>query len=139
MLELSQGHRICCRLIARRSNGEGQAVFYYHPGRGTPAAGKPMRLPNDPQSPQFWAEYARLSGAPIKPLSARVGTFLALLAAYRTSPEFLTKGNRTRVLNERHMRLIEQAWGPLQVRGLRAKHVLELCDSLSDRHAWPTR
>jgi integrase len=112
---------------------KGKPYYYYHPGRGTPAAGKPVRLPNDPQSPQFWAEYARLSGAPIEPRSPGVGTFLALLAAYRTSPEFLAKGDRTRVLNERHMRLIEQAWGPLQVRGLRAKHVLELRDSLSDR------
>jgi hypothetical protein len=112
---------------------KGKPYFYFHPGRGTPSAGKPVRLPNDPQSPEFWAEYARLSGAPIEPPSPRVGTFLALLSAYRASPEYLAKGDRTRVLNERHMRLIEGAWGELQVRGLRAKHVLELRDSLADR------
>ena len=111
----------------------GRTYFYYHPGRGTKNVGKPQRLPDDPRSPEFWSEYARLSGMAVEIPTHRAGTFGMLLEAYKASPEYAKKGDRTKVLNERHMGLIAHAWGSLQVRGLRPKHVLELRDSFANR------
>ena len=112
---------------------KGKPYYYFAPRRGTAAAGERIRLPDDPQSPSFWAEYARLSGLPVELPTPRSGTFDVLLKDYRASPEFAQKADRTKILNERHMRLIAQAWGPLQVRGLKPKHVLQLRNSLADR------
>jgi hypothetical protein len=98
----------------------GKPYFYYHPNRGTAAEGKRVRLPNDPQSAEFWAAYAQLSGLAVSPPTPRAGTFDALIAAYTAGPEFAKKGERTRILNERHLRLIAKAWGSLVVRGLPA-------------------
>lgn len=36
--------------------------FYYQPGRGTSAAGERVKLPDDPQSPEFWAAIQRAKG-----------------------------------------------------------------------------
>jgi hypothetical protein len=61
----------------------GRPYFYYHPHRGTVAAGKPVRLPDDPNSREFWLAYCQLSGAPlpdeIGPPVVRVGTVDALI------------------------------------------------------------
>ena len=43
---------------------KGRPYYYFHPGRGTKNAGKPLRLPDDPRSPEFWAAYHRLTNAP---------------------------------------------------------------------------
>ena len=112
---------------------KGRPYYYFAPNRGTAVAGQRIRLPDDPQSPQFWVDYARLSGRPVEAPAPRPGTFDALLDNYRASPEYAQKGDRTKVLNTRHMRLIAEAWGPLQVRGLKPKHVLQLRDTLADR------
>lgn len=77
--------------------------------------------------------HKRLTGKAKLAQAAGHGTFDALIAAYRASPDFFCKAERTKVLNERHMRIIADAWGPLQVRGLKPRHVLQLRDKLSDR------
>ena len=33
---------------------KGRPYYYSHPGRGTKNAKKPVRLPDDPRSPEFW-------------------------------------------------------------------------------------
>src|SRR5215475_4753315 len=54
-VELPRGvHRVVSR---------GREYWSYHPGRGTANAGKRVRLPNDPQSPEFWAALRGLIGA----------------------------------------------------------------------------
>jgi hypothetical protein len=63
----------------------------------------------------------------------QAGTLAMLIEAYRASPDYAQKGERTKRLNERHMRLILSAWGALKVKGLKPRHVLELRDSLADR------
>ena len=40
---------------------KGRPYYYFHPGRGTKNARKPIRLPDDPRSPEFWAAYRRLT------------------------------------------------------------------------------
>jgi integrase len=110
---------------------KGKTYFYYHPGRGTKNTGKRVRLPNDPRDPAFWEMYARLGGnmqAEVKPAPF---TFEALIAGYRASPEFAKRKPRTRVEYERHMATISGVWGPRLVKGVRAKHVLQLRDSFA--------
>lgn len=110
----------------------GRLYFYYHPGRGTKDAGKAQRLPDDPRSPEFWTEYARLSGGCKEPVAPRAGTFDALIDAYLGSPDFAAKADRTKEEYRRHLAIIAQHWGPLLVRGVRPRHVLELRDAFAD-------
>ncbi len=124
MIELPKGINV--------AKVKGRRYFYYHPARGTKNAGKPIRLPDDPHSPEFWAEYARLSGGETESAQPRAGTFNALIAAYKASPEFAKKATRTKKLNEGHLGIIAQMWGPLLVNGVRPKHVLELRDAFAD-------
>ena len=103
----------------------GRRYFYFQPGRGTRNAKPAIRLPDDPHSPEFWAEYARLSGAGTENHAPRPGTFDALITAYTASPEFARKAERTKKLNISHLRIITEIWGPRLVKGVRARHVLE--------------
>ena len=89
-------------------------------------------MPDDPHSPEFWAEYARLSGAGTENHAPRPGTFDALITAYTASPEFARKAERTKKLNISHLRIITEIWGPRLVKGVRARHVLELRDALAN-------
>jgi hypothetical protein len=109
----------------------GRTYFYYHPGRGTPSAAKRQRLPDDPRLPDFWSEYARLSGQVTEEPMVRIGTFDALIGDYKSSPEFLKKAPRTKKLNDGHFAIIADRWGSLLVKGVRPRHVLELRDSFS--------
>lgn len=125
MVELPRGVR------AVKAKG-GKVYFYYHPHRETPNAGKPVRLPDDPRRPEFWAAYNELSGSTTGAIIKR-NTFDNLITAYLLSPEFTSKAPRTKVLNERHLSIISKSWGSLLVRGLRPRHALELRDKFADR------
>ena len=46
----------------------GREYFYWQPGRNTASPGERVKLPSDPQSPEFWAMLAQLQGAPIEPV-----------------------------------------------------------------------
>lgn len=124
MIELPKGVNVA-KLRGRR-------YFYFQPGRGTRNAKPAIRLPDDPHSPEFWAEYARLSGAGTENHAPRPGTFDALITAYTASPEFARKAERTKKLNISHLRIITEIWGPRLVKGVRARHVLELRDALAN-------
>jgi len=111
----------------------GRLYYYYHPGRGTKNGRKPQRLPDDPRSPEFWAAYARLSGSQIIETPApRAGTFDALIVAYKASPNFAKRSPRTKEEYDRLLRVIGERWGPLLVRGVRPRHVLELRDAFAE-------
>jgi integrase len=112
---------------------KGKPYYYFHPRRGTASAGTRIRLPDDPGSPAFWEAYKRLSGrAASEAVPPRSGTFLALIAAYRESPEWRGRAESTRKLNEGHMAIIADVWGGRLVRGLRSDHVLQLRDTFAD-------
>lgn len=111
---------------------KGRRYFYYHPARGTKNAGRPIRLPDDPRSPEFWAEYARVSGKSVQDDAPRFGTFDALIAGYRASPEFARKAQRTQELDNWHLKIIKDIWGPRLVKGVRPRHVLELRDAFAN-------
>jgi len=46
----------------------GREYFYWQPGRNTASPGERVKLPSDPQSPEFWAMLAQLQGAPATPV-----------------------------------------------------------------------
>ncbi|MEJ2123494.1 MAG: tyrosine-type recombinase/integrase, partial [Alphaproteobacteria bacterium] len=83
-----------------------------------------------PHSPEFWQAYAELSGR--EPEAPASGTFDALIEAYKASPEFKAKSDRTKQLNESHLAIISTAWGSQLVRGVRPRHVLELRDTFEN-------
>jgi hypothetical protein len=125
MVALPEGvHRVVAK---------GKPYYYFHPGRNTTSAGKRVRLPDDPGAPSFWEAYKRLSGRP-EPAAVlpRSGTFLALIAAFKGSPEWKARAESTRKLNELHLGVIADLWGERLVKGLRAKHILELRDTFAD-------
>lgn len=112
---------------------KGKTYYYFHPGRGTTAAGTRIRLPDDPSSTAFWAEIERLTGTPMpNDIRPAAWTFSALIADYKASPEFAKRTPKTQDEYRRHMVTIERIWGARLVRGLKARHVIELRNSFAD-------
>lgn len=111
----------------------GKLYYYYHLHRGTNQAGERVRLPNDPRSSEFWHVYDKLVGQ--HELSApkpAAGTIDALIAAYKAAPEFGQKSAKTQKDYDRYLATISSILGPLVVRTIRPKHVLQLRDSFAD-------
>ena len=93
-------------------------------GRGSSSPGPRIKLPNDPQSPEFWAEYRKHVGG-----DATSGkTFGDLVNAYRVSREFTSRAEATRRDYQRYLNIINTAWGDLLVASCRPKHVIQLRD-----------
>jgi hypothetical protein len=104
---------------------KGRPYYYFHPGRGTKNAKRPIRLPDDPRSEDFWAAYGRLTNDPQR---ENAKSFTRLIDAYRTSPEFCDLADSTRTNYEHYLESIAAAWGNLSVDGLLPAHVLALRD-----------
>lgn len=112
--------------FVHRVTARGRDYFYFHPGRGTPNAGKAVRLPDDPRSPEFWAELRRLQGVAVQ--SDTVG---ALVDAFLTSPAVLGLSEGTQDQYARALRIARDAWENLSVTGLRPVHVQAIVDRLA--------
>lgn len=112
---------------------KGRDYYYYQPFRGTGQQAQRHKLPGRPQEPEFWEAYHTLAGN--APSRAPAKTFDAAIAAYKQSPEFKEKRERTRVEYARHLAIISKAWGGLQLRGLKPAHVLKLRDGMADTPA----
>lgn len=100
----------------------GREYFYYQEGRGTPHAGERVRLPNNPQTPEFWNAVRQAQGA-FGPTS--VDTINALIDAFEVS-----WATRQRILSagtlrqyRRYLKPARNAWGDLPARELRPRHV----------------
>jgi hypothetical protein len=107
-------------------NKIGRPYLYFQRGRGTARAGGLHRLPDDPKSPEFWEEYARISGLPVQRPSTR--SVAALVAAWQASPEWHELAPKTQEEYTRYCARIIEAWGPLEVAGIEPRHVLMLRD-----------
>jgi len=105
---------------------KGRPYYYYHPGRGTKNACKPVRLPDDPRDPEFWVAYRKASNDPEPKFNTR--SFAHATEAYRASPEFTELAPTTRSDYERYLNIILAAWGGLEIAGLTPAHVLKLRD-----------
>lgn len=84
--------------IHRQVRDSGRVRYYWHPGRGTPAAGPRVRLPDDPHSSEFWAALARARGATpmaAEPQSPKL-TIRQFVTAYLGSPHMASLSVSTR-------------------------------------------
>lgn len=92
-------------------------------------ASTPVRLPNDPQAPEFWQAIRQAQGSVgvIGPetVSAAIDAYL-LSSAFRND---ITKG--TRDIYERELDVARRAWGNLPADQLRPMHVQTMMDALS--------
>jgi Phage integrase family len=105
---------------------KGRPYYYLHVGRGTDRAAKPVRLPDDPRDPAFWAAYRTAMNEPEPQRSANA--IDALIEAYKQAPEWGQLSRSTRANWELYLKRIASAWGLLEVRGIEPKHVLALRD-----------
>ncbi len=121
--------------FVRRIKTRGRYYYYYQEGREckNKPEGQRVRIKAEPHEPEFWQIVARLNGEP-PPQSAK-GTFTALIEDYRKSPEYASLKPKTRVDYDRYMKVIEEAWGNLKVRGVKSRHVLELRDRFAQTPA----
>lgn len=119
-MELPKGvHRVVSR---------GKEFFYFQAGRGTSAEGPRIRLPNDPQAPEFWQAVRQAQGVsqvPVDPdtVSGAIDGFLASVEN-GVSEETLYNYRRFLVT-------ARTAWGQLPIAGVRPAHVLEIMNGLA--------
>ena len=114
-------------------NRTGRPYYYLHLRRGTDRAAKPIRLPDDPRSPDFFAAYARHLNLPVPGPAPTSVT--ALDAAWAASPAWTSLSPGTQREWLRHRGRIVAAWGHLEVRGIQPKHVLALRDRFGETPA----
>lgn len=91
----------------------GRRYYYWHPGRGTDAAQKPVPLGSDPADPAFWVRLRKLTGE-----ADQKGTFAALIAEYFTSPSWARLRPASQKIYAFHLRRIEAAAGDRSVTAL---------------------
>jgi len=118
-VELPKGVR---RIVSR-----GREFYYFQTGRGTDHEGPRIKLPPDPQSPEFWMALRRAQGLD----KTDIATFGAVADAYQSSPKFDELAPGTKAHYRRYLKMAKQAWGNLPAAGLRPPHVYELIDKLS--------
>jgi hypothetical protein len=115
-----------------RVRRRGREYYYYHPGRGTPRAQSPVRLPDDPRTPEFWSAYRLAAGIDAPP--KRDDTFEALTARYldaSTNGESRDWSKATRRQYTRHMAKACLMWGPLPVRGITLAAIRDARDAMA--------
>lgn len=89
-----------------------------------------VRLPAI-DSPDFAAEYARLSVTVPKREEKPIGSVAALIQAHRKQPEFQSKDPKTRANQERYLQMIADEHGHRSVKGIRPFHVFKMREALA--------
>jgi integrase len=110
----------------------GREYFYFQEGRGTDRAGTRVRLPNDPQSPEFW-QAVRQAQSIVGPVPT--DTINALADAYETAWPALQRklSDATKEQYRRSLRVVRSAWGELRADALRPSHVQALMEGLAEK------
>lgn len=107
----------------------GREYFYFQKARGTSHSGERIRLPNDPQSPEFWSAVRQAQGI-VGPVPT--DTINALADAYVLGwpalPRKLAPSTQEHYL--RHLRIVREIWGNLPAEQLRPSHVQALMDKI---------
>lgn len=87
------------------------------------------RMPDDPTSAEFFAEYSRLRNMGVAAAPPKGRSFRALIGHYRRSTRFTKLASRTRSDYDKVLEYIEGAFGPLPVAGMRRKDVVRARDA----------
>jgi hypothetical protein len=106
----------------------GREYFYFQANRGSSSAGKRIALPQDPQSPEFWAELRKAQGIGAMPVVKTVGMVCDL---YEIWPGFAKLAAGTQDQYRRSIATVRAAWGDLPAEGLQPVHVVGLMDELA--------
>lgn len=107
----------------------GREYFYYQKGRGTAHAGERIKLPNNPQTPEFWVAVRQAQGI-VGPIPT--DTIGALIDAYEVAWPGLPRklAPSTQDHYRRHLRVVREAWGNLPTDHLRPSHVQALIEKI---------
>lgn len=119
--------RLALKNVTERPPGSGRLYFRRK------IAGKDsyVRLPAV-ESPDFAAEYDRLSAPEPQRARAAQGSIAALVEAYRGSQEYKAKDIKTRTNQTRYLDMIAEKHGHRTVRGVRPVHVYIMRDAMAD-------
>lgn len=103
-------------------NSRGREYFYYQEGRGTAHAGERIRLPDVPQTPEFWTAVRQAQGTFGPTATDTIGALIdAYECAWPSLQRKLSEGTQKQY--RRYLKPARTAWGDLKARELRPKHV----------------
>lgn len=125
-VELPTGvHRVVSR---------GRLYIYWHPFRGTKTAGKPIRLPNDTLSPDFWTALQQAQGMAGDVGVLSVESVGGLIDAFiRDWPHLRRKiAKSTQKKYEYDFNRAKAMWSAMAAKNLRPMHVQHAMDKMSD-------
>lgn len=73
----------------------GREYFYYQEGRGTPHAGDRIRLPDDPQAPEFWSAVRQAQGTFGPTATDTIGALIdAFEVSWQTRQRKISRGTQ---------------------------------------------
>jgi hypothetical protein len=105
----------------------GHEYYYFQAGRGTAAQGPRIQLPNDYESPEFWAALRGAQGKSSAPIVNTVNLVAdEYLAAASPSLSASSLDHYQRALG-----IAKKAWGDLAIEGVRPAHVKKLMDGMA--------
>jgi hypothetical protein len=105
----------------------GHEYYYFQAGRGTAAQGPRIQLPNDYESPEFWAALREAQGKSAVPIVNTVNLVAdEYLAAASPSLSASAFDHYQRALG-----IAKKAWGTLAIEGVRPAHVKKLMDGMA--------
>ena len=108
----------------------GREYFYFQEGRNTPDAGSRVKLPSDPQSPEFWQAIARLKGAAPAPVVLTMNVvFDKYLQWLRTRTDVTAETKRK---YERSLDVARRGIGHMHAENVRSVDIRLLLDQFSD-------
>jgi len=110
------------RIVSR-----GREFFYFQAGRGTAVQGPRIRLPDDPQAPEFWRKLREAQGKSNVESPHLVAPAIdSYLDAARSNIS-----DDTHYHYKRSLQIAKDAWGTLPVAGIRPAHVAAIMEGLS--------
>ncbi len=114
-----------------RVRSGGREYFYYQEGRGTAHAGERIRLPDDPQTPEFWNAVRQAQGICGPTPTDTIGALIdAFECAWPSLPRKLKPSTQDQY--RRHLKRVRKAWGELPASDLRPRHVDALIRQLGE-------
>lgn len=116
----------------QRVPSRGRVYFYHQQGRGTASPGPRTRLPDDPQSPEFWEAVRQAEGATGIAAPDSVGS---LIDRYMLSSAYGDLAETSKEQYDRALATARTAWGNLPLHGLRPVHVQAILDGLAAKRA----
>jgi hypothetical protein len=111
----------------------GHTYFYFQVGRGTDSAGKRVRLPNDPRTPEFWTALRQAQGLAKK--GGGGNTVNTLIDAYTAHTDFTSCSQSSQDKYIQYLQIVREAWGEIDPNEIDPTHDRELMDTLSETPA----